>query len=53
MQLKTKRPVQFEITDQTRTAVAAWIETKGLKPGAFLFPSKPRPIRSSVHATVL
>lgn len=39
MQQKTKRPVQFEITDQTRAAVAAWIELKALKPGAFLFPS--------------
>ena len=39
MQRKTQRPVQFEITDQTRAAVAAWIELKALKPGAFLFPS--------------
>jgi integrase len=39
MQRKTKRPVQFEIMDQTRTAVAAWIEMKELKPDAFLFPS--------------
>jgi integrase len=26
MQHKTKRPVQFEITEQTRNAVAAWID---------------------------
>ena len=28
MQQKTKRPVQFEITEQTRAAVAAWVEFK-------------------------
>lgn len=30
MQQKTKRPVQFEITEQTRAAVSAWIERRGL-----------------------
>lgn len=40
MQQKTKRPVQFEITDQTRDAVAAWIAVNGTKAGAFLFPSR-------------
>jgi integrase len=29
MQRKTGRPVQFEITDQTREAVGRWIEKKG------------------------
>ena len=31
MQKKTHRPVQFEITERTRAAVAAWIRTCGLR----------------------
>jgi len=40
MQKKTQRPVQFEITEQTRDAVAAWITAAHLKPEQFLFPSR-------------
>ena len=40
MQQKTQRPVQFEITGQTRESVEAWIETRGLKAADFLFPSR-------------
>lgn len=40
MQLKTQRPVQFEITPATREAVQAWIKQAGLKPENFLFPSR-------------
>ena len=40
MQKKAQRPVQFEITEQTRDAVAAWIATAHLKPDQFLFPSR-------------
>ena len=40
MQKKTQRPVQFEITEQTRDAVAAWIAAAQLKPEQFLFPSR-------------
>ena len=32
VQRKTQRPVQFELTEPTRTAVAAWIEKAGLRP---------------------
>jgi len=39
MQKKTQRPVQFEITEQTRDAVAAWMTMAHLKPEQFLFPS--------------
>jgi integrase len=46
MQQKTKRPVQFEITEQTRTSVAAWIERAHLASSQFLFPSR---ISSSSH----
>jgi integrase len=40
MQKKTQRPVQFEMTEQTRDAVAAWLGTAHLKPEQFLFPSR-------------
>jgi integrase len=40
MQQKTKRPVQFEITEQTRTTLAAWIEQAHLASSQFLFPSR-------------
>jgi len=32
MRKKTQRPVQFELTEQTRDAVAAWIAAAHLKP---------------------
>ena len=40
MQKKTQRPVQFEMTEQTRDAVAAWTSKAHLKPEQFLFPSR-------------
>ena len=40
MQKKTQRPVQFEITEPTRDAIAAWVATAHLKPEQFLFPSR-------------
>lgn len=40
MQQKTQRPVQFEVTEQTRQSVAAWISARGLKPTDYLFPSR-------------
>ena len=46
MQRKTHRPVQFEITDETKTAVTAWITHAQLKPEQFLFPSR---IHDSPH----
>lgn len=46
IQRKTQRPVQFEITDPTRDAVAAWIAKTQLKPEQFLFPSR---IHASPH----
>jgi len=42
VQQKTQRPVQFEITEQTREAVAGWIRHAGLRPEDFLFPSRVR-----------
>jgi integrase len=46
MQQKTGRPVQFEITEQTRKSVAEWIKLSELKSDAFLFPSR---IHDSLH----
>ena len=40
MQKKTGHPVQFEITEQTRDALMAWIRLKGLRSGDPLFPSR-------------
>jgi len=46
MQQKTSRPVQFEITEQTRNSVAQWINHSHLEPDNYLFPSR---IHSSSH----
>jgi integrase len=40
MQQKTHRPVQFEITERSRGALAAWIGQAQLKSEQFLFPSR-------------
>lgn len=40
IQRKTQRPVQFELTEPTRAAVAAWIVKGNLKPEQYLFPSR-------------
>ena len=40
MQKKTKRPVQFELTEQTRVAVETWIEARKLRHSDCLFPSR-------------
>jgi integrase len=39
-QRKTGSPIQFEITEQARTAVSAWVNGKGLGPSEWLFPSR-------------
>jgi integrase len=49
MQQKTQRPVQFEITEQTREAVATWIERARLKPEDYLFPSRLRTKASLIY----
>jgi integrase len=36
-QKKTGRPVRFELTDQTRTAIDDYLRQTGRKPGQFLF----------------
>ncbi|MCH7807502.1 MAG: tyrosine-type recombinase/integrase [Proteobacteria bacterium] len=47
-QRKTGRPVQFEITEQTREALTRWIERAALGPNNYLFPSK---IKATRHIT--
>ena len=42
MQEKTGQPVRFELTEQTRDAVQAWIAMKRLCAGDYLFPSRHR-----------
>jgi integrase len=46
IQRKTSRPVQFEITEQTRTAIRDWLADGALAGGGFLFPSR---LRSQPH----
>jgi integrase len=46
MQQKTHRPVQFEITEPTRDAVAAWLTRARLRSEHFLFPSR---VHTSPH----
>ena len=46
MQQKTLRPVQFEITEQTREAVATWVAHARLRSEDFMFPSR---LRASPH----
>jgi integrase len=42
IQKKTGRPVQFEITDQTRAAVGEWLAALDARKGQYLFPSRLR-----------
>jgi len=40
MQQKTQHPVKFEITEQTRDAIDAWLGEGDLRPDDYLFPSR-------------
>jgi integrase len=40
IQKKTKRPVQFEVTEQTKNALAAWLPFVRRNGGSYLFPSR-------------
>jgi len=40
IQKKTRRPVQFEITEQTRAAIHDWLAKVGARNGRYLFPSR-------------
>ena len=49
VQQKTSKPVQFEITELTRTALTDWIRLSGLASENFLFPSR---VRASPHLSI-
>ena len=49
IQRKTERPVQFELTEPTRAALAAWIENTHLRSDQYLFPSR---IGTSPHVSM-
>lgn len=42
LQKKTGRPVQFELTDMTRAAVAEWVHQRHLNAASHLFPGRCR-----------
>ena len=46
MQQKTQRPVQFEITGQTRKAIESWINFAEIRNGDYLFKSR---VHNSEH----
>ena len=55
-QRKTGRPVQFEITEQTRESLKRWIEKNQLQYGDCLFPSKinrSKPITTRQYARLI
>ena len=48
MQKKTHQPVKFEITEQARDAIGAWLAEAGLRHEDYLFPSR---MAASPHVT--
>ena len=40
LQKKTGRPVQFEITEQTRSSIRDWLSEADLRNARYLFPSR-------------
>lgn len=44
-QRKTGRPVKFEITEQARNAVDAYLKQRQARPGVYLFDGRPAPDR--------
>ncbi len=54
VQRKTQRPVQFELTEPTRSVVSAWITAVSLKAEDHLFPSRlARSPRASTHGSYI
>ena len=52
LQSKTGRPVPFELTDVTRSAIAAWLKLRGARSDEWLFPSRSRPGEAHQHPPV-
>lgn len=56
LQRKTGRPVQFEVTEQTRRSLASWIAARPTSGGDWVFPSRQdreRPMSSRQYARLL
>jgi integrase len=56
VQKKTGRPVQFEITEQTRETTMQWIVKSGRRSGDYLFPSrigKNKPLTTRHYARLM
>ena len=49
IQHKTGRPVQFEITEQTRASLEDWLKTRPADRGPHVFPSR---VHNQPHVTV-
>jgi integrase len=47
--LASRRPIQIELTDETRDSVSAWIEHGNLKSDGYLFPSR---VTQSPHLSI-
>ncbi|CUX51112.1 hypothetical protein AGR5A_Lc110110 [Agrobacterium genomosp. 5 str. CFBP 6626] len=52
IQKKTKRPVQFEVTEQTKTALVAWLPFIRRNGGSYLFPKPVERLSASVNEAV-
>jgi len=48
-QSQLNRPVRFEITEETRDAIAVWIAQERLKPDDYLFPTR---LSASPHLSI-
>src|SRR5438876_11709697 len=51
IQKKTGRLVQFEITEQARTAISEWLSELAGRSGRYLFPSRSGNSRTCRHAS--
>jgi len=40
IQSKTKRPVQYELTENKRDTIAVWIKSPEMLGGRFMFPNR-------------
>src|SRR5690242_376786 len=52
-QRKTGHPVRFELTEQTREFLDAYIKATQKRPGDFLFPSRRLPVGASPQSNTL
>ena len=52
IQQKTGRPVQFELTDQTRQAAQLWIAERGLHDEDYVFPSRVRGVCAPLDPSI-